>query len=263
MVVDEDEQEDDEGLIDLDEIDAEKARENARVLERSQRILAKKDAFKNKQQKPTPMLQRLAMLLVVFVVSGLAGQYKLESKPVGYCDTGLNFNKALSDVRSQRKKVESCHAEFAGSNAVNSCPPLPLVPLPHPDTCTPCPAHASCTQFSVTCDEGYVLSPHILSRIPYASVLCDGMPGFGPVAFPPKCVDDEELKKNIGRAGKWIDSLLAETRGRRLCAGVDTKKPLDGGEAELWGVDVNDLYEMYTKKFSREVSLSPHSNRHD
>ena len=79
------------------------------------------------------------------------------------------------------------------------------------------------------------------------------MPGAGPIAFPPQCVDDEELKKNIGRAGKWIDSFLAEVRGKRLCAGVDTKKSLDGGEAELWGLNVNDLYNLYMKRFPREV----------
>ena len=160
---------------------------------------------------------------------------------------------ALANLRDQRTKIQECYAEHAGNETAESSPPLPLVPLPHPDSCTPCPAHGKCTAYEVICGEGYVLSPHSLSRIPYISVIFDGMPGFGPIAFPPKCADDEELKKNIGRAGKWIDSLLSEIRGMRICAGVDTRKKLEGGEAELWGLNVNDLYNMYMKKFPREV----------
>ncbi|KAI5123291.1 hypothetical protein M0805_009312 [Coniferiporia weirii] len=204
----------------------------------------------------TSIWQRIFMAIIVFVLSGLAGQYKLESAPMGFCDAGSQTNSALTFIRKKRQEIEGCHAQSTGSDSPDACPPLPLVPLPQPDNCTPCPAHASCSRFSVRCDEGYILSPHPLSFIPYVSSLADGLPGLGPVAFPPKCVNDELRKKNIGALGKKIDSALAEVRGKRHCAGIDTTKPIDGGEARYWGHRADELQDVLKKKYVREGDKS-------
>lgn len=233
--------------------------EDAQTAEVARRI-ADGGAVARRQTKATSGLssalwQRIFMAIIVFVLSGLAGQYKLESAPIGFCDTGSRTNDVLAAIQNKRQEIEGCHAQHTGSDNLDACPPLPLVPLPHPDTCTPCPANAVCSRFSVRCDEGYILRPHPLSLIPYASTLVDGMPGFGSVAFPPKCVDDELRKKNIGALGKKIDSTLAEIRGKKLCVGIDETKPIDGGEARIWGFRADELQEILRKKYVREVNI--------
>jgi len=108
-------------------------------------------------------------------LSGVVGQYKMEAAPIGFCDTGKATNVILADEISKRKEIEGCHAQWTGEGNPDHCSPLPLIPL-----------------------------PHLISLIPYASTLANGLPGFGPVAFPPKCIIDETRKKNIGALGKWI-----------------------------------------------------------
>ncbi|EJD06014.1 uncharacterized protein FOMMEDRAFT_104431 [Fomitiporia mediterranea MF3/22] len=210
-----------------------------------------------KSGQPSPLWQKILFTLLVLSLSSLSARYKLESAPIGFCDTGLSTNNAVLDIRKKREEIESCYAEHSEDGRQAGCPPLPLIPLPGPETCTPCPTHASCTRFSVRCDDGYILSPHPLSRIPYLSELANGLPGLGPIAFPPRCVDDELRKKHIGRLGKMIDSTLAETKGKRICAGIDAKKPLDGGEARKWGYGFEDLKQsIYKREQTKEDSKS-------
>lgn len=203
----------------------------------------------------TPLWLRLLFSLFAVALSGVVGQYKMEAAPIGFCDTGKATNAILADEINKRKEIEGCHAQWTEEGNPDHCSPLPLIPLPHPEHCTPCPAHARCSGFNVECDEGYILSPHLLSLIPYASTVANGLPGFGPVAFPPKCVIDETRKKNIGALGKWIDTTLASERGSRLCAGIDTKRDIDGGDARRWGYEVGHLKDLLRRKFTREVCL--------
>ena len=227
--------------------------EDKQTLEVAQRIadggapLARQDP-----QTSVPVWQKLLITTLFIALSGVASLYKLESAPIGFCDTGLQTNTALLEIREKRLEVEACYVKH-GNNSVNVCPPLPL-PIPHPDSCTPCPAHARCSQFSVTCDEGYVLRPHLFSYIPHLPEFVNGLPGLGSVAFPPTCIDDVLRKKNVGTLGKRIDALLAETRGDRVCAGIDTRKTIDGGEARRWGYAFNDLKEIILKKFRVRLS---------
>lgn len=203
-----------------------------------------------------PLWQKIFTALLVLGLSSLSAQYKSESAPIGFCDTGLQTNNALLDLRSKRQEVEGCHAQHSEDGKKDACPPLPLLPLPHPEACTPCPAHATCTRFNVRCDDGYILSPHPLSRAPFISNLANGLPGFGPIAFPPRCVDDELRKKHIGRLGKAIDTTLAETKGNRICMGIDSDKAIDGGEARKWGYGYEELKDsLFKKEQNREVSL--------
>ena len=74
------------------------------------------------------------------------------------------------------------------------------------------------------------------------------MPGLGPVAFPPSCVEDPMRKRHIGALGRGIDSILAIERGKRICAGIDTKKSFEGGDAQKWGLEIENLKEDMKKK---------------
>lgn len=180
-----------------------------------------------------------------------------------------------------------------GSDVVFSeaCPPPPFIPLPQPQTCQPCPEHAACTPAIVTCENGYLLRPHPLLSflsIPSSlrpidnqnayvnpslavaptfgnkgpldlaytglSLLLDGMPGLGPVALPPRCVEDPKRKRHIGALGKAIESILAAERGRRLCAGVrpDVQPIGAAQEAKKWGIEIDVLKENLRKDAAKK-----------
>ena len=201
-------------------------------------------------------------------------QYKLESSAIGYCDTGSNTSRALRELLAKRLAIDECIRNTVAHNSSEveqGCPLKPLVPLPHPKSCTPCPEHASCGQFDVFCDSGYLIKPNILlSFIPvksssselltkHASYLAelffhtisavtDGLPGFGSVGLPPRCVEDPQRRRNIGSLGKAIESSLAKERGRRVCLGnkIDDMNPKE--DALRWGVEVEQLREVFRKK---------------
>lgn len=233
----------------------------------------------------TPFFFRALSWLTTIGLLAFVVDYKLESSPIGYCDPGKDTNRALEELRSRRVAIEACNrenrtllwsADDIGYEDVTPCPVGPIFPLPHPNTCTPCPEHGQCTQHSVACDKGYLLRPHpLLFFLPpnpspsrsslslasspgemawtVVSTLTDGLPGLGSVGLPPRCVEDPKRKRNIGVLGKAISSLLGEERGRLVCAGEHGDGPVkeeDGGEARQWGFELGDLKENMRKKTS-------------
>ena len=91
-----------------------------------------------------------------------------------------------------------------------------------------------------------MLSQHPLAILPLLPQLLDGIPGLGPVALPPSCVDDEERKRNIGRLGVALENYLALTRGHRLCVGV-TWPVVEGSEAAQLGLQVERVHDHLKK----------------
>ena len=207
-----------------------------------------------------------------------AFQYKLESSAIGFCDAGSNSSRALRELLTKRLAIDECIEKAAhGSSEVEqgaigvSCPLKPLVPLPHPKSCTPCPEHASCGQFEVFCDSGYLIKPNILlsfipvkpssselstKHAPYlaelffqtVSAVTDGFPGLGSVGLPPRCAEDPQRRRNIGSLGKAIESSLAKERGRRVCYGNNLDDKISQEDAMRWGVEVENLKEVFRKK---------------
>jgi len=242
------------------------------------------------ESKPTPLILRLLYLLIVLATSTAITNFKIESAPIGYCDTGKNTNDALEALKTKWNAIEECNREnrtylypskpsWLGKGDVDAalCPPPPLIPLLHPMSCTPCPEHASCSQHSITCATGYLLRPPPLlfflpappSSVSNASLvplrfsshselvwkvlseITDGLPGLGSVGLPPQCVEDPQRKRNIGALGKAIESILGQERGRRLCAGDSVIVPeAKGGEAKRWGIEVESLRGQLKKKVS-------------
>ena len=179
-------------------------------------------------------------------------QYKLESSAIGFCDTGSNTSKALQELLAKRLAIDECIGETAGhiseveqGTISNPCPMRPLVSLPHPKSCSPCPEHASCGQFEVYCDSGYLIQPTILlSFIPVkpsssklstkhasyltellfqvVSTLVDGLPGLGSVGLPPRCAEDPQRRHNF-------DGKISQE------------------DAIRWGVEVESLKEVFRK----------------
>jgi len=174
--------------------------------------------------------------------------------------------------------MDECIRETAGHASeveqgmiTDPCLLRPLVSLPRPKSCTPCPEHASCGQFEVFCDSGYLIKPNILlSFIPVkpssselstkhashfaelffqaVSAVTDGLPGFGSVGLPPRCAEDPQRRRNIGSLGKAIESTLAKERGRRVCLGNNSDDNISQEDAMRWGVEVESLKEVFRKK---------------
>ncbi|EAU88573.2 hypothetical protein CC1G_04279 [Coprinopsis cinerea okayama7 len=232
---------------------------------------------------------RLAILLSVILAAIAMWDYKMESAAIGFCDTDSKTNDALEAARSYRDAVEACNKENRTelylpslrdsdlNETAIACPLPPLVPRPHPDACTPCPRQATCSQFSVQCDNGYLLKPPLLlgflpdpphsfnlsisssstpSEIIWSllSTGLNGLPGLGPIALPPRCVPDPKLQLKISALGKAMKSMLSQERGSRLCVGGKELKKVyseeDGGEARKWGVELETLREIVKGKTS-------------
>ncbi|KAG0707805.1 Man1-Src1p-C-terminal domain-containing protein [Suillus ampliporus] len=237
------------------------------------------------RRRPAPPLQRsrsrfvtLIYLIMSIGVSYLVKQYKDESSAIGYCDTGSNTNQALQELEAQREAAQAGNKDnrtvlylpsvLSDTGLFKDGIPFPpVVPALLPSTCAPCPEFASCTQHSVACNPGYVHRPHpllgLLSPFGTATPLAEsissligdvtnGMPGLGPVAFPPRCIEDPKRKRNIGALGKAIEALLGQERGRRMCAGEKPGREIvndsEGGEAKKWGLDVETLRNTMIRK---------------
>ncbi|KAF7363409.1 MSC domain-containing protein [Mycena sanguinolenta] len=206
------------------------------------------------------ILMRIMMFLLALASSGVVVNYKLESAPIGYCAAGRDSNPTLDALRVRRQEIEACNAENRTLLPDGTPCPLPALPgLPQPDACTPCPAHATCSQFRVeTCETGYLLKPHpLLFFLPppgsgadaaWRAVgnATDGLPWLGSVGLPPRCVEDPQRKQRIGLLGRAIEKELGAVRGRRLCASRDPREfpANEGGEARQWGKDTETLAEL-------------------
>ncbi|GBE82226.1 hypothetical protein SCP_0406090 [Sparassis crispa] len=268
-----------------------------------------------------PIFLRIVLALFALLGSGAVLQYKQQSAQIGFCDTGKATNAHLESLRAHWAAVESCnnenrttlyvtpeandtasvrspipthspergvHHDSAAESSVvlaEACPPLPLSPLPYPDTCTPCPLHATCTPSTMTCDTGYIVRPHPLlyflpvpgtsaslskspttftrpghslspsTDVPHLvysalSLVLDGMPGMGPIALSPHCEEDPRRKRHIGVLGKAVEAMLAAERGRRLCEGTGVGLPEgdEATEAKRWGVQLEKLKEDLRRK---------------
>lgn len=230
--------------------------------------------------RPKSRSHLLTLFYLICLVIGFTVviKFKNESMAIGYCDTGSNTNRALGEFQA-RLSASSANEQWNttisnflsalidGISREDGTPssPFALIPLPHPSACAPCPEYATCTQHTVTCNSGHILRPHpVLALLSpfgaapppvvqkawnFISKLADGLPGLGPVAFPPSCIEDPKRKRNIGALGKAIEALLGQERGRHVCAG-DLKDLADteGGEARKWGLEIEVLREVMKQK---------------
>ncbi|KAG6820594.1 hypothetical protein H0H93_014510 [Arthromyces matolae] len=218
-----------------------------------------------------------SIVILLFIPTLLALlSYQKDSSSLGYCYKGSLTNDILEERRMQRLTLEACHNGTLVSTDEDmgtSCPLPPLQPWGSPDACTQCPDHAECTVTSVVCDHGYLLQPHpwfLFAPAPPSSrsidfsfslppadlfwkwvSLLDGLPGFGSVAFPPRCVENLTRRRKIFDLGKVIELRLSQERGSRLCAGgkriQEAVADTDGGEAKKWGVQIETLSDTLRK----------------
>ncbi|KEP50696.1 sulfide-quinone oxidoreductase [Rhizoctonia solani 123E] len=233
--------------------------------------------------KIPPVIPQWLSLILGFgfsVLLSVTASYKAESSSIGWCDTGSNTNSIVAERGiAQAARYECAERLYLNSTlgavgliesregAANrqevfnglmggECTPLPLLPIPHPRTCTPCPEHATCTPpYGMVCHPTYILKPHPLDTIPGLRAFASGLPGFGAVAFPPRCVEDDARKRKVSGVAKGMATYLETVKGERVCEGsIADNKPTDGGEARKFGVKVNDLAELVLKEMKRSAN---------
>lgn len=204
----------------------------------------------------------IASILILTVV----GQYKNESVAIGYCETGSSTNSKIQARLELQKEIQECQQKALQNstdgkvhhNLDPHCNDIiPFVPLPHPTTCTPCPDHAKCLSKNIVCEPAYVLKQHALANIPLLSGACNGLPGLGPIAFPPRCVPDSRRRKNVSAISKTIESVLARVRGDRVCVGV--QRPQGGqNDAATFGLSLEKLRSIMIDRAKgvREITLA-------
>ena len=245
------------------------------------------------------LLVRFIGLVAIGLVSTYGYDYKVNSASIGFCDTGKDTNNGLVAIRERFEAMRECNFEHRPKLWADDREDNPDCPLPifSPDSCTPCPRHSTCTQHTVTCETGYLVRPHpLLSFLPRPStatsmswsfpeqwepdypvdyvwkvfgLVANGLPGFGPIALPPRCVEDPKRKRHIGALGKAIETFLAQERGRKLCAGISPKEVnVDGEnepliEARTWGVSLDNLKGHLREKTAVSAGHVPASLRGD
>lgn len=208
-------------------------------------------------------LSRLAVILVFAFAASTLVMYKTDSAWIGYCDEGRDSNLRIAELQGKRylarQEAQACRIRYSTVNisspmdTVNDqwndpCNPIPFQGPFDATTCTPCPKRAVCTPDSVTCQSSFILRRHPLVQAfgpagPLLEKVVNGLPLFGSVAFPPKCVEDRERLKRIGGLVKNIEMFLANTRGKRVCEGVMVPSEFPGGEAKTYGVVMDGLRE--------------------
>jgi len=223
-----------------------------------------------------PTWLKFVLGMVSILILTVVGQYKNESVAIGYCDTGSSTNAKIQARLELQKEIKECqqralHNSTDGRALHNSTDGkahhdvdprcndiIPFVPLPHPTTCTPCPDHARCSSKNIVCEPAYILKQHSLTSIPLLSGGCNGLPGLGPMAFPPRCVPDSRRRKNVSAISKTIESVLARVRGDRVCAGIQRVK-WGQSDAAAFGLSLEELRNMMVDRAKgvREIILLP------
>lgn len=169
-------------------------------------------------------LTGLAIAFVAWIYT-----YKQGSSELGFCDTGSNVNAIVLDQRYRIAQAEACvrerskemdeAARVGREVKMEACPheeDLPLLSfIPSPDACAVCPSHAQCNDgHFVKCDLDYIEKLHPLA---WLAPVANGLPGLGPVAFPPTCEKDYKRKKQVLEIARALDRKLAVHRGEVLC----------------------------------------------
>jgi hypothetical protein len=219
-------------------------------------VTVRQDALTQRPKATVPAVKNASMTIplsfLLLALLKLLSSYKSQSSALGYCDPNsmtndiiLRRENALQEAqacvaRNTRLKLENGNLDQLGSNSavtLYDCDvsSLPLIPfLPRPQSCTPCPPHAICSQGLMTCSDEYILTPHPLS---FVSGAIDGLPLVGPKALPSYCRPDTEKKRMVGSLARELEGDLAKTRGEKVCSGVK--------QGDVEGVEEGELREWY------------------
>ncbi|OTB14422.1 hypothetical protein K445DRAFT_62911 [Daldinia sp. EC12] len=169
-------------------------------------------------------------IFFVTLLSIYAGWYRQEKIAVGYCGVGQVGSSIPNEIETP---------EWAQS----VLPPQITVPQSVIDTlepqCEPCPPHAYCyADYSVRCEQDYILKPHPLSL-------------GGVVPLPPTCEPDGV---KVRRVQAVADKAIEELRERT--AKYECGEPIneEGTKLETPAIEEQELKEIINRKRSKKMN---------
>lgn len=189
-------------------------------------------AVARRQRYQSPKSNR-GTVLSVFLVTVLgiyAGWFRQEKIAVGYCGAGRIGSSIPNEIETP---------EWAQS----VLPPQITIPQSVIDTlepeCEPCPSHAICyADFSVRCEQDYILKPHPLSL-------------GGVIPLPPTCEPDGV---KVRRVQAVADKAVEELRER--AAKYECGEPIDeeGTKLESPVIEEQELKQIINKRRSKKMN---------
>ena len=191
-----------------------------------------------------PLLLSKTKILSFLLLSLVAGLLWREGKIMGgYCDAGSKTNSVLSAQDQQLQNL-----------TWTSSPPLlvlsALETIHLRPTCTPCPAHARCSDgVLIGCEREYVVSPHPL--------------GFsGVLPFAASCRPDTARLMAVAMQASKAAKLMRIRRGEVVCGGLEKTRLREGkGEAWTYGLRGDDLLDSLNRGIDVS-SLLHHSSEY-
>ncbi|KAI0022952.1 Man1-Src1p-C-terminal domain-containing protein [Xylariomycetidae sp. FL0641] len=171
---------------------------------------------------------------LLFLVFGLyAAWWRQEKMAVGYCGVGRPYSSIPTEI-----EVPDWVPEWAQ----NALPPQITVPQSLIDTvepqCEPCPPHATCYRdFSVSCEQDYILQPHPLSL-------------GGALPLPPTCEPDGEKVRRVQAVADKAVEELRERTAQYECGLPDEQ----GEKVESPVIEEQKLKQIINQKRSKKLN---------
>ena len=183
-------------------------------------------------------------VLSTALLSAYAAWYRQEKIAVGYCGVG---RPAQSIIPTNFQLPDRLLDVEVPSWLRDAEVPQWIKDVELPDwantlvepQCEPCPAHAFCYEdYSVRCDDGYILKPHPLSL-------------GGAVPLPPTCEPDSE---RVRRVQAVADKAVEELRDRRAKFECGDLADAEGQKPETPAIEEQVLKEIISEKRSKRLN---------
>ncbi|KAH9909302.1 Man1-Src1p-C-terminal domain-containing protein [Xylariomycetidae sp. FL2044] len=173
----------------------------------------------------TPLL-----VLFITILGVYAGWYRQEKIAVGYCGVG----QIGSSIPSEFEVPEWAQSVLPPRIAT----PQSVIDALEPN-CEPCPPHAYCyADFSVRCEQDYILKPH-----PFALG--------GVIPLPPTCEPDGEKARRVQSvADRAVEELRERTAQFECGDSIDEA----GTKLETAAIEEQELKQTISKKRSKKMS---------
>lgn len=166
----------------------------------------------------------LTTLLVVY-----AGWFRQEKIAVGYCDVGQ-----AGSLPSEVSVPEWAQSVLGDEITI----PHSVIDTLEPE-CEPCPAHAYCYgDFSVRCEQDYILKPHPFSL-------------GGLVPLPPTCEPDGEKVRRVQAVADRAVEELRERTAKFECGELTNN---EGVKVTTPAIEEQELKQVISEKRSKKMS---------
>lgn len=182
----------------------------------------------HRPEKRTTSLATPVWVLLMTLLSAYAAWYRQEKIAAGYCGVGRPAN-VIVPRQFNIRDIDLELPDWAVNVAETLTEPQ----------CEPCPPHAFCySDFSVRCEDDYILKPHPLSA-------------GGVIPLPPTCEPDgEKVRRVKAVADKAVEELRERTAKFECGELVDE----EGKKQESPAIAVEELKQTVSDKRSKKLS---------